>query len=364
MEELQRTARFAWAPFVARLILEGRLARPPHPALPVDDPQALTSEVVADVREIVRRGVWAYLVRQGGWRRSRFVDPGRDRVAEGRLWEVLHLEPPTFSPGSVRLLLLLFNATRPAARPEDPSARQAASLLDPRWQLPEDLPLDPSKSGDVLLHHVVFQRLLEAGGPSTGDWVQRFADNPLNLLSHPHLFSIERSSVRERLARLLDDDLHPFLPWLAHDWVNGWARFEPTRVLTRHGLQVLSERQRRIWKSWTRLAIKAERYDLLVPFVAFWSRLDTAAALQDFERLAADCRLAERAELARPWVELLELGVRLHETADRVRALHPVDREAVHQLFLTACAEHDFEDATARIERLIQRLRPSLGYGG
>ncbi len=128
MEELQRTARFAWAPFVARLILGGRLARARHPALPAGKPKALTSDTVADVREIVRRGVWAYLVRQGGWQRTRFVDPSRDRVVEGRLWQAPHLVPPTFSPASIRLLLLLFNATRSRAETEP---RRAASRPGP-----------------------------------------------------------------------------------------------------------------------------------------------------------------------------------------------------------------------------------------
>ncbi len=353
MEALQRIARFVWVPFVARLLLEGRVTNSPHSVLPLDEPEALTSDTVADVREIIRRGVWAYLVRHGGWRRTRFVDPRTDRAGEGRLWQAPHLEPPTFSPGSIRLLLLLFNATRTPA----PAPATMMPNAGPRFQPAVDLPFDLSKSGDVLLHHIVFRRLRDVN--RNDDWTARFAANPLNLLSHPHLFDVETAAAREPLARLLDDDLHPFLPWLAHDQVRAWSRLMPNHSLSSDG--VLNQRQRQVWKTWTRLLVKAGRYDMLVPFVAFWSRLDPDSALRDFERLAGDCRLEERSELARPWVELLELGTWLHKTSGRVRALHPVDREAVHQLFLTACGEYDFDRVAAGIERLIQGLRPSLG---
>ncbi len=367
-EQLQRIARFVWAPFVARLLMEGRLTRGPYPVLPVDDPGALTSDTVADVREIVRRGVWAYLVRQGGWRRTRFVDPARDRVSEGRLWEAPHLQPPAFSPGSIQLLLLLFNATRSPPRKAPGRGMAATPAHGRRLELAIDLPLDLSKSGDVLLHHVVFRRLV-AVYPHGGPWTRRFAANPLNLLTHAHLFEVETSrlppsggtAVRESLARLLDDDFHPFLPWLAHDWVREWSRFEPERLRTRDSLRVSCQRQGRIWETWMHLLLEAERYDILVPLVAFWARLDPFSALRGFERLAGDCRLEQRTELARPWVELLELGSRLHQTAEEVRGLHPVDRQAVHQLFLTACGEHDFDGAATRIDRLVQGLRPSLG---
>ncbi len=209
MEKLQRTARFAWAPFVARLLIDGRLGRGAYPGLPVDDPRALTADTVADVAEIVRRGVWAFLVRQGGWRRTRFVDPARGRVSEGRLWAAPHLVPPAFSPGSVRLLLLLFNAARSPAR-----GARAAPERRP-FELAIDLPLDSSKSGDLLLHHLVFRRLIEVF-PGGGPWTARFAANPLNLLTHAHLFKSGKAAIGS-LARLLDDDFHPFLPWLAHD---------------------------------------------------------------------------------------------------------------------------------------------------
>ena len=345
MEALQRVARFVWVPFVARLLLEGRLARTPHPTLPVDEPEALTSDTVADAGEIIRRAVWAYLVRHGGWRRTRFVDPRADRAGEGRLWQAPHLQPPAFSPDSIRMLLLLFNATR------QPPSRQAADetpVAGSPVQPAIELPLDLTKSGDVLLHHVVFRRLLQIT-PHPHDWAEGFAANPLNLLSDPQLFDVEPAAARERLARVLDDDLHPFLPWLAHDWIRGWADLDPGR-------------QHRIWTTLTRLLVQAERIDLLVPWIAFWARLDPDAVHRDFEReLGGDIRLEERSARARPWVELLELGTELHEIAGGVRALHPIDREAVHQLFLTACGEYDLDRAAARIERLIQRLRPTLG---
>ncbi len=364
MEALQRVARFVWVPFVARLLLEGHLASGPHSELPPDEPEALTSDTVADVREIIRRAVWAYLVRHGGWRRTRFVDPRADRAGEGRLWQAPHLEPPAFSSDSIRLLLLLFNATR---RPPAQTGKAITPITGPRLQPEDDLPLDLSKSGDVLLHHIVFRRLCEAipgvqqRAYLKDDWTARFAINPLNLLSHPRHFDVEPAAARERLARLLEDDLHPFLPWLARDWVGEWSPGEPGDLLIGDGLPV--RRQQRIWKTWTRLLVRAERHDLLVPWIAFWARLDPDAELQDFEGLirGGDYRLEDRAALAHPWVELLELGTGLHEVAGRVRALHPIDREAGHQLFLTACSEYDFDDAGARIERLIQGLRPTLG---
>ncbi len=109
------------------------------------------------------------------------------------------------------------------------------------------------------------------------------------------------------------------------------------------------------------LLLEAERHDLLVPFIVYWTRLDPLPALQGFERLAGTGRLQQRSDLARPWVGLLELGRRLHATVEEVRALHPIDRQAAHQLFLTACGEHDFDAAAARVEDLIENLRPSLG---
>ena len=358
MKDLQRVARHAWAPFVARLVMDGRLGRAPHPALPVDDPRALTASAANAVREAVRRGVWAYLVREGGWRRTPFIDPARDRVAEGRLWQAPNLPPLAFSAVSIRLLIELFNATRsrPTTAQTTPVDRLALTAVE--------LPLDPKRSGDLLLHHVVFRRLVETwpkGDDWQCSWHPGFAANPLNLMTHGHLFDLEDQDLEPCLNRLLDDDLRPYLPWLAHAWVGRWARVEPDRLATRDSLRVLSERQGRIWRVWMRSLTSAERYDGLVPFIVFWSGLDTFPALKEFEQLAAGCRLEERAELARPWVELLELAVELHATAEEVRALHPIEREAVHQLFLTACGEHDLDAAVARIEGLIQRLRPSLG---
>lgn len=335
----QVAARFAWPPFVARLLAGGHLRTGRTVPLPFDAPDSLTLEGVEAVAEITKRGAWAFLCRHGGWRRRRYA-ANDGRVREGRLWHT-ELPPLEFSPTTLRLLLQVYN--------------EIAADVPPYRQAPE-----LQHNGDIFLDHAVFRRL-EGRQPRVESGAG--ASNPLTLLTHGQTLT-PPENLEAELQRLLVDDIQPFLRWLADDWTEVWLALDTRRWQSLKTLTTSCRRQTQIWNAWIQVC-GLERPDLLVPCLAFWERVageerwrGLARAAED---LTADALIRQRQARLEPWLSWLGVVDRLAEVAAQVRRLHPIDREGVHQIFLTACGEHQLDTVQANVRQLIQSFRPTIG---
>ena len=348
-----RTARFSLVPWVARLLGNGPL-RGDSKLLPRDNPEGLTEETVAALREMMNRATWRFLARECGWRQRHAVDAPAGRGGERgfrkrRLWETAaheKLPPLRFTAEAVDLLVSVYNRTREGERVES---------IEP--------PSCLAANGDLLLHHLVFRRLTEAG-PTLGvppefGW-PRFFENPLNALFHVISFD-QPDRPATNWERLLEPDLAPWFPWIgcriADTWQLRLAR-DPWKAPVEAG-------------SWfgnlarlngELIAELEERPDLLLFLLdVFTAQAETAEPNREqFERACESFSHRERSALAVPWFDFLKTADTLEAIHQETIGLHPVERSGPEKCFLAAWEEMTFPVTADRLKKLRRQVRPTI----
>lgn len=342
-----------WLPFLARLFESG--------ALPLSDRglplgiEGLSRQAVEAAAAILREGCLLSLIRRGGWRAV--PRPGASRA---RLWRDAEARSALrFTEESIELALLAFQMARrplPASQrnPRAPGRRQiAAALRKLRLEAP----------GDLLVHHLVFERLRRAGLLEGWDEDLTCAGNPLNAL-----FSCADGEggegIVEALARL-DGPVGAWLPWLVTDLARRWIRSEARRWSSLDDFRAINERQSFALQYWSELG-SADRSLILLPLAELYQAWMAKSWrprswLQTIARWTRGRPIYERQALTRRWLELYDGADAIGAAAAEVVAIHPLDREPEQAFFLERLAALGFEKRLESIAALRAEADPVIG---
>jgi len=348
-----RTARFSLVPWVARLLGNGPL-RGESKLLPWDTPEGLTDETVGALREMMNRAAWQFLARECGWRQRHAVDVstrgGERSFRKRRLWDTAAdetLPPLRFTSEAIDLLVSAYNHTREGVRVE---------IIEP--------PSCLSANGDLLLHHLVFRRLTEAGPglgiPREFGW-NRFYENPLNALFHVVSFD-ESDRPATHWQRLLEPDLAPFFPWIGSRIAESW-RLRISREPWKTPSEAGSWFGNAALLNGELIVELEERPDLLLfLFEVLAAQAETAEA--DREQFEHACESLhhhrKRSALAVPWFDFLKTTDALESIHRDGIGLHPIERSGPEKCFLATWEEMTFSATADRLTNLRQRVRPTL----
>ncbi len=336
-----------WWPFVIAVLGEGPLPKA-HGAvtLPLGRPQIFTQELLAALQQVLPRAVGAMLCQRGGWRPRPY--PAGGEFATGRVWNV-PLATLQFTPHTLETLLVLFNAG---------VRRQIA--------VPDHLVAPPTANGDLLLGYTLLRRYACGSTPCPTETLSLgWAAQPLGLMAHAGLLPQLPVDWRQRLERLWQDDLLALLPWLGLDWPAAWAQDLSASLdgdletAARFGVH-----QRQLWSHWSSLATDRGRWDLLLPWLDYfttWNDERCEAYRRAIDQLIRPWTLSQRQPFIAHILEGLAPAMALEQFYRRGQATHPVDRSADVKLFMHYYRQGGFETALRDLRRLSQRLQPTLG---
>ena len=326
-------------------------------------PSRVAAEAVEALSHIARRGTFEWVARMGAPRQL-FIDPARGGISQGRVWDQPAWDTLSlpFSGESITLLIALHQLQRPdLSQGQDPlNALRALTL---------------SQDGDLLLHALVYERLLKDFIKATPPAAREAfcARNPLcafiGLEPPQNLPDLEDLAARLR-ALLRRPALAALWPWLARHIAQRWLAQEGSRwpdqlnavlqmptqgdVYTQRS--TLRDEQRH--KFLERLSYDVVRIEalfeaatgagsaprdlsLLLPLLHYGARqplTDRRRGLPYTELVQALCRrttLEERGRHLNETLKLIGLPLRLAALARSYRALHPLEREPEHSLFLS-----------------------------
>lgn len=331
-------ASFTFLPWVGRMLGHGPLQGESKP-LPVGTPHALTSESLEGIDQIARRAVWQYLARDCGW--VRLTTPSINRPH--RIWEA---EAPliTFSDWSLTILLQVFNSTRA-------QNNFNASLFA----------CGGSTNGDLLIHHLIFRRLVESSpllGAARNYPFEFWYDNPLN--RGFHFLNCQRRPAREVWAMLEECDLISFLPWILHEWSRAWQR--SFRLRWDQDPSPWHRAHTQICEELIELADSLQRPDLLSALLAFFhqSAQRADADLASFEAWSLGRPHAERNERTEPWAHHIAIAECLQSVYQGLTALHPVERLQPQKLLMALYQNLEFDQSVSRLLALRDVIRPAI----
>lgn len=308
--------------------------------------------LLAALAPVISRGVWRFLVRNGGYRRGDVVVAGRRRT--GRMWEPAiwgdtHL---SIGPSTVAWLAVLHDHFVAGALRGQPDATVIAhaAALEPG---PADrlavsialLPLARDESRDQLppVLRALSQRfpLLGLGAPS--------------LLAEPPRWSLE-APVDSLVLQYLDE-------WIAGGWVRQLSfrrrRSAPAQAALDGSLAAAFD-------GLFGAADPGERDHLLVPFTRFFPLLWREAGGDEglssgIERIAATLPgLAEREALLRGFGAVLGTGERLDARVDAIGRTPWADRTESQKRLLAGYEAH-YRPLRDPVRSLARRLRRELG---
>lgn len=308
---------------------------------PCPKPRCLSRTAVELVQDTLAKGCTLLLARGGGWRRERHLR--EDQVVEGRLWQRL----PTaelalsFSRQSMRFLLWVTAAELPGDRPRTPP------------QLAELTP------GDWLLFFYAHRALRQTGLAPGLRNQPFFLRNPLCRLAFPDDFA---DSPR--------DTVPDFRPWtrgvaagileaLQEELMDRWLDIErdKARIHDWRRVRAIGLAQEQILDALFQALEPARRLDLgrfvlNAAAIVVADRPDTWV-----ERLElGELRLAERAEVYRASLVLLNQLERLHGLEQQARAVGYYDEGyAAAQLFKAEWEQARGDDLHAAAEQSLRR---------
>lgn len=336
--EWHQLASFTFLPWVGRMLGHGPLLGESKP-LPVGTPHALTAESVEGINQIARRATWQYLARECGWLRLTVPSSAHPK----RLWEA-ELPPITFSDWTVTILLQVFNSTRS-------QNNFNASLLD----------FGGSTNGDLLIHHLIFRRLVEAPpllGAARNYPFEFWYDNPLN--RGFHFLNCLNRPAHKVWGRLQEGEMLPFLPWIIQEWTRSWM----------HSFRLRWDEDPSHWhrahtQICTELIEVAEslgRPHLLAGLLSFFHQAaqQADADRELFEAWVVGRPHSERNERTEPWASHLGIAERLQRIYQEFTQLHPVERQEPQKLLMALYQNLDFDQSVTRLFTLRDAIRPAI----
>ena len=361
----QERAAFAFLPFVAELFGRGSLPLRKAEPVPVRRDEALTLEVVEALELLLRRGVLAFLCREGGWRAQSWAAPGRDqprrrvRLIDPALWRGRGRKL-RFGPASVDALLITFNALC-----EITGGRVDRGHRLDRAAFPRQLHADFERNGDVLVHHITWAKIRQTPLKIDEATWSYLSQNPWTRLARLDARAggglPEADRVARTLDRLLAPDLAPELYWLRGSVVECWRRELRTRWDSLDRFHRLNEGMAHYFEAIVQRARQHERRDWLLLLVDFFrAHLAREEALEEraeeFNRLARSLRFAERETYRRTWARAVQIGAELQDEYLRARAIPYIDREAPDLIFMEAMEAAPFDEIAGRARVLANQL--------
>ena len=351
--ENHRIARFGFVPWMARF-LGGGATRQKAPELVVGDANALTDETVQAIQDISNLACWRFLVRECGWRKLTAIselDSAQYSVRRILDEGVVALPNLTFTTATVDLLITIFNATGPA---------QSIKKID----MPDCL----SSNGDLILHHLIFRRLMmepkSFGVSPDHRWLQWYP-NPLNAILDPMGYSGDYP-VKVQWQQLFTDQFKPFLPWIGE-----------------HLYQQVQSRMPMLWEE-ERLRDSLDWLQTVTSLTGRWlehvgsmDRPDLQCCVFDLLIQHSDMApemlarfevmhkregetIRSRQVHGEQWNAFVELIDIFATTAQDCLAVHPVERTAAEQCFLARWEDAGLEHHIVKLRDLSRTLRPSF----
>lgn len=353
------TAAFSFLPFVVDLFSRRDIRIKRAELLPVGRAEALTSEVVEALEDIITRGTLGFLCRAGGWRALDWAAPGQEqpvrgvRMVDERLWSGKHL---SYSAHSVETLLITYNAVCQAGGQPYPDVPGKKKI---HKDYPKQRPSRFKHNGDMLVHHLAFLKIRQAPFKVDEDyWKFLSTSNPL---THVARLSVTADDAETLLERLMKPDFAMMMPWLGYHLASCWR----AELKTRWDVLARFHRLNQGLAAWCdqllTYAERQERRDLLIPLLGFYQQHFERQGieeqwLREFNRLARDLRFADRSEYQRAWASMLGVIIKLQQHYLDARDVHPIDREAPDRAFMSAYETSGFDPLVERVRALTNQL--------
>lgn len=356
----QENAAFRLLPFAVDVFGRQALRLKRAEFLPVRHPESLTLEVVEALEHVIRRGVLAFLCRQGGgWRQRARVVPGQEepqrgvRLTDSRIWKDQGLKL-SFSAQSIDALIIAYNTVCETAgqQPKEKGSRGKVG------KYPTSIDMGFTANGDILVHHILWMKLLEAPFDPNRAYTEYFQKNPLTMLARG---DTRKSRAPKVIARLLEPDMEPLMPWLAPHLVKCWQREEASCWSKLEQIDRFHVGMGGYGEELLRIAREEERRDLLLPFVLLFKALFLSPKSEDqwetkFQRLMHGKKISERDQYRRLWAKYIRLGWTLHEEYGEARSVHPIDREAADQIYMESIEADPYEETAWRARAFANQL--------
>ena len=351
------TATYRFLPFTVDVFSRRELRLKRSALMPVGRGEDLTQEVVQALEQVVSRGTLAFLCRQGGWRSLSWARPGREephrdtRLIDRRVWGGLQL---MYGDESLDALLMAYNAVcQQGGQTPPPGPRKGRR----RGAYPMSKAMRFESNGDLLVHHILWSKLASAPFTVDAKYWTFFKNNALTKVAR-----LDAEHEPEKaLARLLEPDFEPILPWLGTHLMRCWLRQIEGRGDRLENFNRVNQGMVTYFEGLLEVSRTQGRRDLLVPvlefFRAHFAKEDIEHDwLRTFNRLTRDFRFADRDEYRRLWGRAMRMGWTLFEEYGSARAIHPVDRESPDRVYMEAFERHDFEEQAHRARALSNQL--------
>jgi hypothetical protein len=353
----QENAAFRFLPFTVDLFARRGLRMKRAELIKVRRPEVLTLEVVEALEQVMSRGTLAFLCRAGGWRqlsraRAGVEEPERDaRMIDPRVWKGLALE---FGDPSIDAMIMTYNAICEAGGQHAPVEKRGKR--DKHY--PSSRKLSFRKNGDMLVHHIAWLKVREAPFKVSSHYWQFLTENPLTRLAR---LDVREVSAEDTVARLLQPDFEPLLPWLSTHLVRCWMRELETRWDSMERFDRLNQGMAAFFEALLQVSERDERRDLLRPLAEFFRVHLDAEGLEDqwereFNRLARDLRFADRDAFRRTWGRSMEVGWQLWEQYTEARNIHPIDRESPDRVYMEVIEGVPYEGLAWRARAFANQL--------
>ncbi|MCB9642609.1 MAG: hypothetical protein H6728_05990 [Myxococcales bacterium] len=355
--------------------------------LPLDDVDIASREALEALQDIFTTGTLKYLTYQGGWQERWVGRLGEEKPRLLRFWEptLWKAHPLFFSEASIDVLIALFNLfllfppkksvlkkkpPNPKANPEQAKeiqreVQRTRRALAAQWRyLAKHL---PETNGDLLAFSIFYEHA-KAHLPAEVSTNEIWFESPLIFLGYFHHSKKIEDQGLHIIKKLLAPTIAPWIPWYGIILRETWKREQrlyPRREKYEDFLQYF-EQMARVWGHAIRTFQRAERYELLVPWLeifAFWHQEDVLAKHWPawLQHVSYPQRMSDRQAIADTFLDALDLIRLLQDITEEVRELHPIEREAPHRIFLQTYEETGFAKVFQGYTETREKLRPTIG---
>ena len=372
----QAIAAQKFLPFCRALLLGGSPTHA-HGPLPIQQPSALTAEVVAALQDMINKAVMGWLIRGIGWRALPI--PDEEDVLTTHIWDHASWGDRRlrFTDSSVDMLLLTWNLLAetcpqttkhasnrrwrqmsPAQRTQwRAKARSDAVSSQAQKNQKQLAALSLQASGDQLLHHLIFRAIHRRRPVQAELWLH----NPLNLMAFYPLPGLRSRKHCRALRALLTGPLAPLLPWITREWPDIWRTLPRPESLVR--LTGQWRNQRVVFSAWISACEESDSAHLLVPLIAAYT--DQAAMLENdqahLSALVAAQPLTTRQPVKQEWaaaLQPLDDITACHQAALRT---HPVEREGTDHILLAEAARLGLTATRITLQAAASQLTDAIG---